>query len=72
MASGLLGFEGTVVPMMDARCGQVYTALFRGQAGTLTRLTEDEALPLAELQKKLQDCPCLLYTSMAASSCGRP
>ena len=51
IAYGLLGFEGTVVPMMDARCGQVYTALFRGQAGTLTRLTEDEALPLTELKK---------------------
>ena len=47
IAYGLLGFEGTVIPMMDARCGQVYTALFRGQAGTLTRLTEDEALPIA-------------------------
>ena len=47
--------------MMDARCGQVYTALFRGQAGTLTRLTEDEALPLTELKKKLQDCPAPLW-----------
>ena len=61
IAYGLLGFEGTVVPMMDARCGQVYTALFRGQAGTLTRLTEDEALPLTELKKKLQDCPAPLW-----------
>ena len=45
IAYGLLGFEGTVIPMMDARCGQVYTALFQGKDGRLTRLSEDEALP---------------------------
>lgn len=57
IAYGLLGFAGTIVPMMDARCGQVYTALFAGKDGTLNRLTEDEALPLTELGEKLKACP---------------
>lgn len=61
IAYGLLGFTGTVVPMMDARCGQVYTALFQGRDGTLTRLTEDEALPLPALYEKLKDCPAPLW-----------
>ena len=56
IAYGLLGFEGTVIPMMDARCGQVYTALFQGKDGRLTRLSEDEALPLSELKEKLKSC----------------
>lgn len=56
IAYGLLGFEGIVIPMMDARCGQVYTALFQGKDGRLTRLSEDEALPLSELKEKLKSC----------------
>ena len=42
--------------MMDARCGQVYTALFQGKDGRVTRLSEDEALPLSELKEKLKSC----------------
>ena len=61
IAWGLLGFEGTVVPMMDARCGQVYTALFAGRKGALVRLTEDEALPLTVLAEKLKVCPGPLW-----------
>ena len=61
IAYGLLGFTGTIIPMMDARCGQVYTALFRGENGMLTRLTEDEALPLSELKEKLTACPGPLW-----------
>lgn len=47
--------------MMDARCGQVYTALFQGKDGRLTRLSEDEALPLSELKEKLKSCPGPLW-----------
>ena len=38
---------------MDARCGQVYNALFRAEDGKLTRLCDDRALPIAEL---LEEC----------------
>ena len=39
--------------VMDARCGQVYNALFRSEGGALHRLTEDRALPIKELEGEL-------------------
>lgn len=42
-------FDGIVCAVMDARCEQVYTALFSGAA----RLTEDAALKITELQASL-------------------
>lgn len=57
IAYGLLGYEGTVVPMMDARCKQVYTAIFAAKEGTLTRLTEDAGIPLEELFAQLKEMP---------------
>lgn len=39
---------------MDARCQQVYTALFfKNEAGEMLRLTEDMAISLSELQERL-------------------
>lgn len=38
-------FDGIVCAVMDARCEQVYTALFSGS----TRLTEDSAMKITEL-----------------------
>lgn len=54
LAYNLLGTPGLICPVMDARCGQVYTALFAGGVdaaggGTLHRLREDSAIPLEEL-----------------------
>lgn len=54
LACNLRGFEGVAAAVMDARCGQVYTALFDLQGGTVTRRTEDMAIPIAELQKMLE------------------
>ena len=39
---------------MDARCGQVYNALFREEGGELIRLTEDRALSIRELEQECQ------------------
>ena len=39
--------------VMDARCQQVYTALFRLHDGRAERLTDDEALMLSDLQQRL-------------------
>ena len=47
------GLTGIVCAVMDARCGQVYNALFRAEDGKLTRLCDDRALPIAEL---LEEC----------------
>ena len=46
-------FSGTICAAMDARCQQVYTACFACEDGVITRLTEDEALPLATLKERL-------------------
>lgn len=55
LAYNYRGLDGFVCPVMDARCGQVYTALFQGKDGTVLRLREDEALPIAELETVLAE-----------------
>ncbi len=47
------GFEGIISAVMDARCNQVYNALFRAENGRITRLTEDRALLIGELLEEL-------------------
>ena len=56
MAAGLGVYEGIVVPVMDARRSQVYTATFRAEGGKLTRLTEDRAISLEQLGNELKNC----------------
>lgn len=53
MAENARQLTGIVCAVMDARCGQVYNALFRAESGKLTRLCDDRALPIAEL---LDEC----------------
>lgn len=50
LAENLRGVDGLVVPVMDARRSQLYTALFRGGA----RITEDALLTAAELREMLE------------------
>ena len=47
-------YDGYVLPVMDARRNQVYTALFRSDAGLLTRLTPDRAISLEELSQEIK------------------
>ncbi len=54
LAYNLRGVEGIVCAAMDARCEQVYTALYRAQGGKLSRITEDSALAVSELASQLQ------------------
>ncbi len=73
MAYNLAGapYTGLICGLMDARCQQVYTALFRCEDGALTRLTADEALPLSELQERLAayDEPILAVGDGAEMTC---
>ena len=55
MALQLGAWEGTVVCAMDARRSQVYNALFRAEAGTLSRICEDRAISLEELAQELKN-----------------
>lgn len=53
LAYNLIGFDGLVCPLMDARREQVYQALFSVCDGVTERLTPDRALSLAELDRLL-------------------
>ena len=48
-------FASTVCPIMDARRGQVYNALFLATGEGLERLTPDRAISLAELGAELKN-----------------
>lgn len=49
IAQNLAHLSGTVCSVMDARCGQVYNAVFRADGGALLRLTPDRAIPAENL-----------------------
>ncbi|MEG0898698.1 MAG: tRNA (adenosine(37)-N6)-threonylcarbamoyltransferase complex dimerization subunit type 1 TsaB [Oscillospiraceae bacterium] len=53
LAHNLNGFEGYICPVMDARCNQVYTSLFKFENGGIVRLWEDMAITIDELKVKL-------------------
>ena len=55
-AEGLGIYDGYVVPTMDARRAQTYTAIFCAEDGNLTRILEDSAISFAELGEKLKNC----------------
>ncbi len=51
LAKNLDGMDGYVVPVMDARRNQVYTAVFRNGK----RLTDDMLVPISELHAKFNE-----------------
>ena len=53
LAENLRGLSGLLVPAMDARRGQLYTAIFRSADGEIERLTEDMAISVSELFERL-------------------
>ena len=55
LAQNLVPFDGIICPVMNARRGQVYNALFRYENGTLHRLCEDRALSVADLAAELAE-----------------
>ena len=54
MALGLGIHEGIVCAAMDARRSQVYNAIFSVKNGELTRIREDRAISLGDLEQDLQ------------------
>lgn len=61
-------FKGVICALMDARCSQVYNALFSFEDGKIKRLCEDRALMIDELLCELKeiDKPILLVGDGAA------
>ena len=57
MARTAADFQGLIIGAMDARRQQIYHALFRGESGRVTRVTEDCAISLEELAAQLRDMP---------------
>lgn len=55
LAENLAGLEGIIVPVMDARRQQVYTATYSGKDGALEKLTPDRAIAISELASELKE-----------------
>lgn len=55
MARSLGAWQGYIVPAMDARRSQVYTAIFHVEKGVLSRVEEDMAISLQELGEKIKN-----------------
>lgn len=55
LAENLVGLEGIIVPVMDARRQQVYTATYRGKDGVLEKQTPDRAIAISELAEELKE-----------------
>ncbi|MBR5615213.1 MAG: tRNA (adenosine(37)-N6)-threonylcarbamoyltransferase complex dimerization subunit type 1 TsaB [Clostridia bacterium] len=53
LAQNLVGFDGILCPVMNARRNQVYNALFECKDGVITRLCEDRAIALDALDEEL-------------------
>ncbi len=53
LAYNLIGFDGIICPVMNARRGQVYNALFECCDGRLIRLCDDRAIAISELDGEL-------------------
>ena len=54
LAENLAGLDGIIVPVMDARRQQVYTATYKGKDGALEKLTPDRAIAISELAEELK------------------
>lgn len=56
LAKNVGPWEGIICPAMDARCGQVYNALFQQKEGKLERLCPDRAITVDQLKEELRNC----------------
>lgn len=63
LAENLAGLDGIIVPCMDARRQQVYTATYRGKDGKLEKLTPDRAIAITELAAELKEYDEPIYLS---------
>ena len=54
LAENITPLSGILVPAMDARRGQVYTAIFRSDGCARERISEDEAISIVDLAEKLK------------------
>ena len=55
IAENFRAFDCTICAVMDARCNQVYNAIFKIQNGEITRITEDRAVLVSEVEKEMEE-----------------
>ena len=55
LAENITPLRGILVPVMDAKRGQVYTAIFKSDGKTAVRVTEDMAISIEELAAMLRE-----------------
>ena len=55
MAYNLAHLDATICAVMDARCQQVYNAIFDANGGTLQRLTKDRAISIEDLAQECRN-----------------
>ncbi len=63
LAENLFPLKGILLPCMDARRGQVYSATFHSDGKEMTRLTEDRAIALSDLAEELKQYGESIYVS---------
>ncbi len=56
LAENLRGLPGIIVPVMDARRSQVYSATYLSSAEDLKALTPDRAIAIKDLAEELSSC----------------
>lgn len=56
-----MDFDGILCSVMDARCGQVYNALFKSENGKLLRLCDDRAITIEQLKNELENTEEKIY-----------
>lgn len=61
MAYNYSGVDAYVCAVMDARCSQVYTALFSCDGDSLCRVSPDEAISIAELCERIASLNKTVY-----------
>lgn len=54
LAENLAGWNGLISPVLDARKNEVYTALYRWEAGEMRRLTPHRAISPGQLAEELK------------------
>ena len=69
LAYNLQGRCCTAVSVMDSRCNQVYCGIFLVEGEKVTRLTEDMALKIDELEKMLPDYENVVFVGDGARLC---
>lgn len=53
LAYNLIGYDGIICPVMNARRSQVYNAMFECRGGELRRLCPDRAISISDLEAEL-------------------